>query len=232
MMDYGGAKLKIVEVPAIVEGSAEGKANGMRVLSVVRAADALVLLVRGADDEAVIKNELGKADIKVGREKPKIEIKPSKFRGITIAGRKFLKMREPELVDMLRSMGMHNASVLLREETTVEKIAEVLDERIVYKKVIVVNTAGESSIDELKGRIFGMLDRIRVYTKKPGEEADMREPLVLKRGATVKDVAERLHKDFARKLRYVRVWGSSKFPGQRVARGYELKDGDTIEIYS
>ena len=69
-----------------------------------------------------------------------------------------------------------------------------------------------------------------MWTKKPGEEK-AEKPLALKEGSTVEDVANVLHKDF-KKFKFAKIWGSGKFQGQRVARNYELKDGDTVEIYS
>jgi len=38
-------------------------------------------------------------------------------------------------------------------------------------------------------------------------------------------------KELAKKLKYARVWGSTKFPGQRVPKEFELKNFDVVEIY-
>ncbi len=53
-------------------------------------------------------------------------------------------------------------------------------------------------------------------------------------GSTVMDLAERIHKDFAKNFRYARVWGKSvKFPpGQRVGADHVLEDGDIVEIHA
>jgi ribosome-interacting GTPase 1 len=80
--------------------------------------------------------------------------------------------------------------------------------------------------------IFNYFDLIRVYTKEPGEESEKEKPLVLKRGATVLDAAKEIHKDFVRKLLYARVWGSTRFGGQRVEKDYVLKDGDAVEFHA
>ncbi|PJA18094.1 MAG: GTP-binding protein HSR1, partial [Candidatus Diapherotrites archaeon CG_4_10_14_0_2_um_filter_31_5] len=37
---------------------------------------------------------------------------------------------------------------------------------------------------------------------------------------------------FAQNLKYVKVWGSGSFPGQKVSKEFKLKDGDLIEFYS
>lgn len=45
------------------------------------------------------------------------------------------------------------------------------------------------------------------------------------------DMAERIHKDFAHKLKYARVWGSNKYDGQKVTRDYVLQEEDIIELH-
>lgn len=230
MMNYKGALVQIVEVPAIVEGSSEGKANGIQILSIIRNADAIVMVIREEYEEKVLLDELNKANIKVNESKPAIVIKPAKFRGITIAGEKYLKVKKEGLIDFLNNVGIRNANIILNEEADLEKIALVLDDKIVYKRAIVVNTKEKGDVDKLKESIFSLLGKIIIYTKKPGSKVEREEPLVLRKGSTIEDAARVLHKDFAKGLKYARVWGSSKFPGQRVAKDYKLENEDVVEI--
>jgi len=83
----------------------------------------------------------------------------------------------------------------------------------------------------LKKDIYQTLNIIRVYTKEPGKPADLKDPVVLKKGSIVLDAAKAIHKDFAHNLRYVRMWGSSKFDGQQVDRDHPLEDGDIVEFH-
>jgi len=82
-----------------------------------------------------------------------------------------------------------------------------------------------------KKQLFEFFDLIRVYTKEPGEKTEMDKPIILKRKSTVLDVAKEIHKDFANKLKFARVWGSSKFPGQRVEKDHVLQDKDIVELH-
>lgn len=84
---------------------------------------------------------------------------------------------------------------------------------------------------ELKQKIFDMIEVIRVFTKEAGKEADYERPLTLGKGSTVLDAALKLHKDFYKNFKYARVWGSSKYPGQRVSGDFKLADGDIIEVH-
>ena len=47
---------------------------------------------------------------------------------------------------------------------------------------------------------------------------------------TVEEIARKLHKDFAKSLKFARVWGSTRFGGQRVSKDYKLKHKDVIEL--
>jgi len=87
------------------------------------------------------------------------------------------------------------------------------------------------NIEQLKEEVYQLLGIIRVYTKAPGGEPDLLEPVVLKKGGTVEDVALSIHKDFHKKLRYAKIWGSGKFDGQMVKRDHRLSEGDIIELH-
>jgi ribosome-interacting GTPase 1 len=87
------------------------------------------------------------------------------------------------------------------------------------------------NFDELKKEVYQLLDMVRVYTKIPGKLPDLSEPVILKKGSTIDDVALSVHKDFAAKLRYAKVWGSGKFDGQMVKRDYLVSEGDVIELH-
>ncbi|MBS3815299.1 MAG: TGS domain-containing protein, partial [Hadesarchaea archaeon] len=72
---------------------------------------------------------------------------------------------------------------------------------------------------------------IRIYLKPQGEKADMDEPLVLKKEATVEDLCKNLHKDFLNKFKYARIWGeSADHPNQKVGKSHELVDEDIVSI--
>ena len=50
-------------------------------------------------------------------------------------------------------------------------------------------------------------------------------------GATVADVADRVHHELGATATGARVWGpSARFDGQRVGRDHVVQDGDTVEV--
>ena len=85
--------------------------------------------------------------------------------------------------------------------------------------------------DALGGHIWRLLNVIRVYTKRPGEKADMASPYTLPRGAAVEDLALAIHRDLPEKLKFARIWGGSHHDGQQVHRTEPLGDRDIVEIH-
>ncbi len=83
----------------------------------------------------------------------------------------------------------------------------------------------------LKDLIWKKLGLIKVYTKQPGKKPT-EEPIALKKDCTVKDFAEHVHKDFIRKFKYAKIWGSSaKFDGQMVGLDHVLEDEDVVQLH-
>ena len=97
--------------------------------------------------------------------------------------------------------------------------------------VIAVSAKEGNGLEELKRAIYQMLNIIRVYTKTPRQKPDFTDPIVLQRGSTLEDAAASVHKDFIRKLKYARIWGSGKHDGVMAKRDHVLQDGDVIELH-
>ena len=87
------------------------------------------------------------------------------------------------------------------------------------------------NIEKLKSIIFKKLKIIRIYTKIPGKKPDLKNPYVLPTGSTVTEAAVTIHKDFAEKMTFARIWGSEKYIGQRVEKDHILEDKDILEIH-
>ncbi len=233
MMNYDGAPVQLVELPAIIEGSSEGKAQGKEIIGMVRNADAIVIVAPTLEEGKVVLEELTKSSIFVNKTKPPIDVKTSTFPGIQISGKEFLKFDVEQLEQYLKNTGYSNSNVIISGPiNSLSEVAQALNEKIVYKKAIAINSwdYSEHKAFDWKCQIFLLLDSILVFTKKPSQTLEQKEPLSLPKGATVLDVATHLHKDLASKLKFARVWGSTKFAGQRVGPEYELKNKDIVEI--
>jgi hypothetical protein len=212
MMQFEDIQIQLVEVPALIEGSSIGKGLGAQPLGVARNADAIVLVVDVSADpleqvETLI-GELETAGIMLNRgelEDKTDETSVSRQAAI-IATKGDLRGAKEEFEELRRKFGDRFPIMLVSAEQ-----------------------GGDS--EELKRLIFENLKIIRVYTKRPDEKPSER-PLVLPKGSTVMDVAEAVHKGLARELKFARVWGSARFPGQQVPRDYTLRDKDIVELHA
>ena len=97
--------------------------------------------------------------------------------------------------------------------------------------ILTVSAEQGTGLEELTSALYELLDVVRVYTKSPGKKADLSAPFTLPNGSTVVDVAATVHKDFAQRLKYARIWGSDKFDGQMVQRDYVVQEEDVIELH-
>ena len=96
---------------------------------------------------------------------------------------------------------------------------------------IAVSADSGINIDVLKEAIYQRLGFIRVYMRPKGGETDFKEPLIIKNGATVQDVCNKIHRNMTKNFRYGLVWGkSAKFPGQKVGLDHKLADEDVLTI--
>lgn len=98
--------------------------------------------------------------------------------------------------------------------------------------ICAVSATSRAGLDLLPRRTFDALDLIRVYTKPPGKPvAPGSTPFALPRGATVADLAVRIHKDLGERMTFARAWGAGVFDGQTVHRDHVLADRDVVEIH-
>jgi len=115
--------------------------------------------------------------------------------------------------------------------------ADLIDHSALLQKsssfftTVSTSTLTSHGLDELRKMVFAALNIVRIYTKLPGKPPDMKEPYTLEFGSTVIDAVELVHREFVDRLRYVRIWGSGKFDGQKVPSDHLLQDKDIIEIH-
>ncbi len=254
MMEYKGAQIQILDLPGLIKGAKEGKGRGREVISVVRSADLILILLDATsiDDYGVIEHELEGFGIRMNKSPPDVVIKKIAAGGVTITySRKPKKITENEIRGVLNEYRVFNANILLRQDVTLDELIDVLEgNRMYIPALIVVNKAdllkkgaklppdyiaisaeNEENLDLLKEMVFEKLGLIRIFTKKQREGADLEEPLIVKKDSTIGEVCEKLHRDLKKEFRYAMVWGKSvKHQPQRVGLEHVVKDGDVVMI--
>lgn len=208
MMEYENIQFQLVDLPPVSPEYTESW-----VFSIVRNSDLLLLLIdlKNADPLSQIEN------LKTCLQQAKIELNES--------------LNPTELPEGYIAKKAILIANKLEGEEALEPY-EILRELYAPEFTLLGISIKEGHhLDELKQKIFEVLHILRVYTKVPGKEADLTEPIVLPIGSTITDTALSIHKDFAHNLKFARVWGREKFPGQKVQRDYLVQEGDVIEFH-
>jgi uncharacterized protein len=209
----------------------------------------------------VLKKELAEAGVRLDEQPPNIVVEKTSIGGISINAQVPIKASERLIKEIMRLYGLHNGRLIIREPNlTDDQLIDALNgNRIYVPSVVVLNkidlvnpsfiqdvkskigsnnnnfvpVSADSgiNIDVLKDLIYKRLGFMRIYMRPKGGETDYREPLIIKNGATVQDVCNKIHRNMAKNYRYGLVWGkSAKFDGQKVGLDHRLYDEDVITI--
>lgn len=132
--------------------------------------------------------------------------------------------RHPESLDTIRAE-LEAAGI---EKPTL-RVATKTDEAPAPPGALGVSVLDDESLDALRNAVWELTGLIRVFVRRPGEEAAEPEPLYPP--ATVVDVAQTIHHELAESCTGARIWGpSARFDAQRVGREHVVADGDTVEV--
>lgn len=260
LLEHKGAQIQVLDVPGIVAGAASGKGRGKEVLATMRAADVCLILLDGTrlNELDVIKKEVYDANIRLDQDPPDVKIVKKPKDGLSI-GR---TVRTPELTDemiadILGTFRIFNADIVIRTRINADQFIDCVEANKKYMpSLLVINkqdllseqqkeriqkefnpdlfisAATGHGTEELKDLIFNKLGFMRIWMKEPGKDADLEEPLIIRTGATIKDVARKIHRDFENKFKFARVTGpSAKFDNQKQGLTHKLLDNDIVELH-
>ncbi len=205
MMEFENIQIQMLDTPPLVPQFIEWWLPPM-----LRRADALLIMV----DLSVVPLAQMEA-VMEQLEKMRIDIGVRKM--------------EEEVISRQKALITGNKLDL---EVSRENYATLQDRYGEQLPMLAVSAKERTGLEELKLKVYQVLDIIRVYTKVPGQKPDFNAPIILeRRGSTLVDAAEAVHKDFRARLKYARVWGSGKHDGIMVKRDHVLQDGDVIELH-
>jgi len=260
ILEYRGARIQLLDLPGIIKGASSGKGLGRRVLAVARSADLVLFVVDVFRPEArgLLERELRDIGIRLDERPPDVAIEKTNAGGIAVSSRvKLNRLSEALIKDILRVYEINSARVLVREDIDEHQLLDVLTGNRVYvpsltvmNKIDLVNTgftteltrklpynfipiSAEANVNlqALKEEVYRKLDFVRVYLRRRTGETDFEEPLIVKTGATIQEVCDKVHRGMREEFRYAQVWGKSvRFGGQRVGITHRLMDQDVLTI--
>jgi ribosome-interacting GTPase 1 len=260
IMDYRGARIQILDLPGIIKGASSGRGLGKRVLAVARSADLILFVVDVFQPEArgLLDRELRTTGIRADEEPPDVTIEKTDVGGISVTSQvKMTKLSEALAKDILRVYDVNSARVLVREDIDEDQLLDVLAGNRVYApsltvmnkidlvnagftselarklpyKFIPISAEGEVNLEALKEEVYRRLDFVRIYLRRRTGETDFKEPMMVRGGATVSQVCDKIHRGMREDFRYAQVWGKSvRFGGQKVGMAHRLMDQDVLTI--
>ncbi len=202
MIGFEDVQLQLVDSPAVT-----AEFMPVHLLGLVRGADA-VLLVADLGADSILED--------LAAVLRAFELRKVRFALERGAGEEEERVRARILANKLDAPGASQRLELLREWTDLE--------------VQGVSCLDRRGLSELPAGLFAWLRIVRVYTKHPGEKADLQRPYTLVAGETVAGLCGRVHKDFAERLAFARLWRGSAGP-LTVSRGEVLQDRDVLELH-
>lgn len=238
MLKYNEAYIQILDIPGLIEGAKEGRGRGKEVLSVARNADLLLIMtdVNRVDLLGRMVAELSGAGIRINQAKPDVIVEKRTEGGLEIQSNIKQELDKKTIKEIAREYGIKNGLVKIKEKLSLDRLFDAFSENRAYiPALFVINKVDTKAvrpefdtvqisaekglgIQKLIDRMWQALEFVTVNLNDGH--------IVMKRGDTLGNVAEKIGSDFAEKHKLVKIWGTgARFPGQEVSLLTPVQDG-------
>lgn len=137
-----------------------------------------------------------------------------------------------ELKEILENWNLENKkTIFLGNKIDLPEARKNFEKLKSEYKIKPISAQNGIGIEELKKEIFDLLEIIRVYSKKPGKEPDLKHPFIAKRNTKLIELAKEISEDFATSFKYARLFRKDSQKFKIVGKDYLLNDEDIIEIH-
>jgi ribosome-interacting GTPase 1 len=177
IMDFEDVQFQIVEAPALMEGSADGRAWGLQTLALARNADGLILMVDLAGNPVaqlkLVLGELEKARVLISKPMGRVDIERrymgASLRIILVGKLVGCTMREVEV--LLRSYRVTDAVVKISGEVTLDDVEDAIFESTTYRPAVIVAnkldlSGAEANLRLLEGYVGKKIPVVAVSCEK------------------------------------------------------------------
>jgi ribosome-interacting GTPase 1 len=177
VMGFEDVQFQVVEAPAVMAGSADGRAWGLQSLALARNADGLILMVDLSCDAVaqlrLVLGELEKARVLVSKPRGRVDVDRryvgAGLRIILVGKLVDCSMREVEA--LLRSYRIGDAVVKISGEVTLDEVEDAVFESTTYRPAVVVanklDVAGaEANLRRLESFVAGRFPVVAVSCEK------------------------------------------------------------------
>ena len=220
IMSYLDVQFQIVEAPAVMEGSADGRAGGHVTLGLARNADGVILMVDLSRDPVgqleLVLGELEKSRVLVSKPSGRVDIDRrhagSALRVILVGKLLDCSMRDVE--DLLRSYKITDAIVKISGDVRLDDVEDAVFETTTYKPAVVV----ANKLD-----LKGAAANLRVLKKYVNGKLP-----VIAMSCELKTGFDELGKALFEGLGVIRVYTKSLASREPTGRPFVLRHGATV----
>ncbi|RJR30367.1 GTP-binding protein [Candidatus Microgenomates bacterium] len=251
MMKYNEAYIQILDVPGLIEGAEEGKGRGREVLSVVRGADLLVLItdVKRPEAHARIADALERNGIRLNKRPPQVRVERKLSGGLTVKTNIHQNISKETIKEVAGEMGIKNAEISITESLNMDTLIDAFARNRVYIPTLFVfnksdlykgekqpgniylSADKQEGLESFRQSVWNYLGFVTIYLVRAEEKPGTNNPMIMKRGDTLRHVADKIGSEFARDKTKARIWGEgAKFPGQEVSLRTLAKDNMQIRF--
>ncbi|KAG7099579.1 hypothetical protein E1B28_001409 [Marasmius oreades] len=281
VIEHRGARIQLLDLPGIVEGASQGRGRGRQVVSTAKTADLIVIMLdatKSEEQRRLLEVELDAVGIRLNKSKPDVVFKKKTTGGITFNTTvKLTRTDEKTIRTILAGYKLHNCDVMIREDITTDEFIDVLIGNrkyvpclYVYNKIdsisleqvdklahtpntLVISCEMDLNLEYLVDRMWDDLNIVKIFTKKRGAHPDLEDPVCMRKGSTIEDVCNSIHRSLAPNFKYALVWvcgvlllvmisqsfplsqgKSSKFNphAQKVSLNHQVQDEDVVSIFT
>jgi hypothetical protein len=208
----------------------------------------------------VLAGELERAGFRINSLPPKIRLRKLSRGGLRIID-PFSSLSPKTIEQICQEFGIKNAELSFAEKVNAASLIDyLLGNRVYLPAIFVINKSdllNSKQLEDAKNRFFkqGMgspllisaekgtgiaglkkeiwnkLGFIRVYLKKKVRFDPEKDPVILKRGSSVRQLIKKIREDWLDTATGALIWGKNvKFGGQRVSLDFVLSDKDVVFI--
>ena len=203
MVPYQDIQIQLIDTPPVT-----GDYMPMHLLGLVRSADAVLIIADLSSDSLLDDLEL-------------------LFTSFRERHTSFVHSRASDSRDEILCRVIANKIDSADADERLSLLREMIGEGL---EITPLSCMQEEDVGRIPGMLFQWLGIVRVYTKIPGKKADRDHPYTVLRGGTVEDICSLVHRDFAEKLKFARLWRKSDIP-LTVSRHEFVEDGDILELH-
>ena len=153
--------------------------------------------------------------------------------------------------EVAAEFGIKNGDITIKEKLTMETLLDAFSTSRVYiPSIFIINKADQGKsksknlntkqylsaftgegLEELKEKIWETLGLTKVYLVRPDDKPNLHNPIIVKSGQTLKDVASKIGTEFAENKKLAKIWGpGAHYPGQEVSLSLPIKEGMQIRF--